>query len=558
MTGRPIACCTVGALLLVPPGGHPAAASGARLVWSPAGAQPDTSTDTTLRPSLPVALSTAITDTGAFARGHRDFSHYATPGMCAAAAVTTGEVLRHSLAALRSEDTLRSRPDEDTLPAQVAVVARTCGAQFTLANTPAPEWKSLFDLALLARNDSLAQAVLAREVAAFPKDRAALQREALDVYLGNVQDQGLHPAEPARPQLAEALVARIDQVGDGSERLAAHLALLQYGVTVQDERLSFRETSRIAALVQQLAQQPRVTNNQLATYGQFLNSAFSGLMGVAYFTAADSVRAIAAQVQRALHGVASDAVCQAWMPTCRTASPEQIEAFLVSNLPGLCPASAPATSTDSHCQTVPPLHATFWFPGKAAGKTAGAHDTLFPVPGRITLMVRPENLCQVSDANDGTLSFPVCYGVPTSVRHWLQEYGSRGVSIVLVTSEYGAAFLSGVETPAQEAERIRWYYQDYWGLPVTVAVQVPRTHTLPAPDGRRFGAWTDTTLFLQGNSGLLIVGRDGKRMQQINFLEGIASYPAVDQALQWALRISPPGDSATAARSVGATGVVTK
>ena len=492
---------------------------------------------------LPPALASITTDTGAFAPGHQNFSDYTVPGLCAAAAATTAEVLRNPLPARQAYDTLNQMPDKDTLPPKARQVARACGAAFTLQNTDSLQWPSLFDLAVMSGNDSLARTVVARrlETTATPQGRQAIERATVSAYLGQPAD-GLHPAQPARPDLAAMLESQWDQQMSPSgpvdvkalaQAVQWHSNLLQYGAQIHDEALVDRELQKISALAHTLT----VPSTTMAAVGGALYAGYVAKMRFAYLASPDSMRPVAVQAQHDLQRFSSDSICpQGWGGTstaCRAASVDTVEAWLTRPL---------GYTTNAQTWRV---HADYWFPPK--GQPA---DTVFPTPGKVTLVVHQILMCSLDE------EWIVYFGCGSeeldAIRQYVHRYGAQGLQVVMVSSTHGWAYLSGALTPRQEAERIRWYYQDFFGLPVTVAVQIPRPEVKIA-DGRRwFGTWDpgqnwyiDSTLFQfqrwqdlgYYSGGIILVGQNGQTLAQRG--SGNNNVPLLDEDIQHALRLPP-------------------
>lgn len=500
---------------------------GSVLAW-PGGLAAQPSRPSAASPTaLPAVLASITTDTGDFAPGHRDFTDYTTPGLCDAAVMETAAVLRNQLQAYLSYDTLRNMPAQDTLPSQAVQVARTCSARFTLANTPQEELGELLSLALAAHNDSLVPRILARRLAAAssPVERALLQRAAVGASLGAYVEWGIQRAEPAHPGLAEALVAQWDTQPDLDLRFFGHEALLAYGVAADDAALVHREAALISTLAHQVAEQPNLSKGVRDTASRTLHTAYNALAHLAYLQSADSLRAVARQAQQDLRSFPSDAICVGWRPNCRTASVDTIATMFAWRWEEGPPE--------------PPLQADFWFPPRGAPKS----DTLFPTPGKITLLVRAQAACALD--SDVLLYHEVCHDLAEHVARWAQRYGPQGVAIVILGSEWGHAFLSGAETAAQEAERLRWYFQDFQQLPVAVAVREPTWKTFPLPDGRRFREQPDVRYGdPQGgvyDPSIVVVGRDGRRMfsDGINSGWGADNYLSIEEQIERVLRLQP-------------------
>jgi hypothetical protein len=107
----------------------------------------------------------------------------------------------------------------------------------------------------------------------------------------------------------------------------------------------------------------------------------------------------------------------------------------------------------------------------------------------------------------------------------LAQYGSHGLTVTVMSAtkrwiDYGDYLpaLAGPFTPAEEAEIIRKYYQEYERLPVTVGIQVRRFTQRPAPDGRfdqvepvvSIPGYCEGGVLNEGDFGCAVLaGRDG-------------------------------------------------
>ena len=451
------------------------------------------------------------------APGHRDFTDYTTPGLCLGAVMTTRAVLRNSLAAIVSYDTLRRHPLRDTLPAGAVQIARACSAKFTLENTNAKEWGFLFNLAVLEGNDSLAKAVLARRLAGASSGAArdTLVLQALQVYL-NVPCEGMERGEPARPELADPLVASLDAPDvDLATQLRAHMLMLEFAQQTNDQQRLHREVAHLATL----AQQAHERGATQAVASRDLSAAYQMLMRMAFFQSADSMQSVAQQAQRTLRQLPNvPDVCSGWPDQCRTASVETIEATLKQGIyGGDDPAGTPAET----------VHETFWFP------KGGVKDTIAPIPGHVTLLWHLAYPCFLDEG--WLLWFNSCQLNVDELRRWINAYTPRGLAVVILQAEYGHSMLSGVESPAQEAERIRWYFQDYQQLPVTVAVHAPDNPVLPLPDGRHLGVLRNDRpeLHYGYQSGAILIGADGKELYRTDI--GDNGAPEIGELIQKAL-----------------------
>lgn len=517
--------------------------------------------------ATPVQLASITTDTGTFAEGHKDFQRYTTPGLCAAAAGLTAEVLRNDLAAVDVYDTLRLLPDKDTLPAKARAVARACGAKFTLQNTPAADWPALFDVALLEGNDSLAQAVATRLIAtaATPEARDTVLHTVFAAYLGTPV-AGLHRVEPARPTLAAALATtyHLGALPAGSldstavkAAIAWHADYLQYGLATHTPALVDQELTQISALAHTFAH-ARPSSKATAGIGRSLFAAYAAVMQQAVTVSPDSLHAVAVRVQRDLQAFPSDSICAPWGgfgPHCRTASLEMLAALLA-------PAFPQGSGWTASAEAPWRLHAAFWFPPKGAS----AADTVFPVPGKVTLVVHNMQAC--SRDHEWIVWFSCDAKELDAVRRYVDRYGAQGLKVVIVSFTRGWSYLSRELTPVQEAARIRWYYQDFIGLPVTVAVQVP-TPEVRLPDGRRgLGqwdstqqAWIDSAIYdnaqIEGHwyeGSMRLMDPHGTLLAQVQ-TNGFGGEDPFDEAIKRALRTVTAMGASTGASTAASTPV---
>ncbi|HXC25531.1 MAG TPA: hypothetical protein VNU46_06410 [Gemmatimonadaceae bacterium] len=496
--------------------------------------RPLVSPDTTHAVAVPASLATITADTGAFAPGNRDFTRFTTPVWCWAAAAHTREVLRGRLAAQTVLDTLTD-PLRDTIGAQeVAVVARACGARFTVAGTAVPDLRYLFGLAVFAQNDTLAQAVLVREVtlATTAAERDTRQLAALHSALA---------ATPARVSLAEAIMVALDARGSVLARMQGHAALLALWETSPvAEHHAQQEEARILALVHAMP----AAGLSSPEVGAVVRAVYRARLAAAFLTHPDSLAGIvqAAQAEPLLPGPPGDDS----FPHDPTFPHWSLAAVLAQ----LGPVDT-SGATDALIGHPPrPLQADFWFPaGGAAGQRGGGRTPILPVRGTVSLVVvgQLDGLACAEYQMLGGMAQERerCFApVAARVRHWLAAYGRAGLSVTVVARAVFANSLFGSLTPAAEAARLRWFIQDYWQLPVTVAVQVQGHTVLPAPDGRRYV----TTLpqlsewAAHGGTGgvgdVFLTGRDGKLMAITDVLAASSQFDAL---LRWAMR--PQGTS---------------
>jgi hypothetical protein len=431
----------------------------------------------------PVALAPALApvDTAIFAPSPTpaDVAHYATPGLCWAAAVYTSVVQRRTDAAQSVLDTIRqTAPTRDTLPAAAVAVAQACLRHFTVAGTPVPQLVDLFTAALQAGEDSLARAVVGRQLAlaATPAARRAVQLDAIQAYLA---------AEPARVAAAESVVAQVDAAGAPATRLAAHERLLAFARSTYDTTRMRQEAERIIAAGQ------AGPFAAIQYHYEPLINAYDALMAIAFVAHPDSMPALAARAQHDLQRFPPgkdfpDSVVQAtlaYMTDYKTMSVQQLLAQLTPMPP----------EEQSAVNTVPaPLQATYWYPRPAHWP---------PGDGPLSLVVYANHGTCVGPFHVGE-NYGDCgaavrgiSGNETSrqvkfvdiVARLAARFSQRGLSITVVAETWPGASLGLLpDATTANAEAIRWYYQDYLKLPVTVAVVVDTVQPLRAPDGRVF------------------------------------------------------------------------
>lgn len=416
-------------------------------------------------PALPLqaSLATITTDTGDLAPGRTVFTRYQTPGLCLVAAQNARTLSRRTVAAQEATDVLqRTDPLRDTMPAGVVVVARSCGGHLSVASAAAVDLPDLFNLALLAQNDTLARAVLERQIALAPTESArfGLLLAAVQAYLG---------AEPAHVAAAEQVVAQLDARGPGAlaAQVAVHDQLEQFGMLTFDQVRVRHEAERVLALLQP------VQGSALQPYGPQLLDAYQSLMSLAFFNTPDSMPALARRAQQDLRRVPPP--------------PGQQNAFVSATFDDVMRMLSPVQDWRQVGHLTPVLRADIWFPTAAA-------DTAYPARGRVALFVQVPEPCYAGYGNFYTpVLDPIsnrCTSLYETLRQWHAQYGAAGLDVTLVaatTGVYGTV-LSGPQTLAEAANNLRWYFLQYLHLPVNrVAVQaVPVSAPLPAPDGRVF------------------------------------------------------------------------
>ena len=423
------------------------------------------------------SLATITTDTGAFAPGDREFTHYQVPGLCLAAAHNTLSVLRRSIAAHAYVDSIKMiAPERETIPTGVAAVARACGVHFTVAGTAVHDLPDLFDLALFEGDSRLARAVINRRVAlaSTAAARDTVLQTAITWYLA---------ATPARVSAAESTVAQVDAFGRESQslswRLVAHRQLLEFAEQTFEWSLMQREAEQILTLSHQM------TDATAATAEPDVERAYGALALVDVAEHPDSLHALAQQARQTLHHARGKGLYRTYA-----------DAPVDTVLDWLVPAPLRAVTLGQHADSgpmFPPLTATYWFPARpdhwppGAGPVSVIVDAAYATAQGI---VRDD--CLDDDKTILSAWAGQCYGdLVRSVRKWTEQYGSK-LAITIVIPTRGRVLRSLLMPPASEADTLAWYFRDYLHLPVTVAVVEAAVRQQPPPNS--YLTYTDTAL----------------------------------------------------------------
>ena len=498
--------------------------------------------DTTLvRPPLPDSLATITTDTGVFAPGPASFARFTVPGLCRAAALYASTVQRQTRAAQGVLDTIHlTAPTRDTLPRQAVTLARTCGARFTVKETPVPELPDLFALALQAGNDTLAEAVMRRQLAlaASPTERGTVLMTAIGGYL---------TAEPARVSAVEAIVAQVDALGPTMQgvRLAVHDSLLRFAESSYDTVYMRQEAERIIALGHDIP-----TDYHQYAYDPVVD-AYRALLEITFVAHPDALPALAARAKEDLsrfpagRRFPSDASWTEQIPDYKTASLDAVSRWL-----------APAELQEAiqgQMPSPPPLQASYWFPARPAHWPPGT--------GSISLVVYSgHGPCLGGITGGGSYNACGWNNVGAGVHTALARYAALGLPITIVVETWRNALGQLPASVVTNADTLRWFYRDHLKLPVTVAVVADSLQELPTPDGRLFPCDADGSVvcwdrsanaqrYLSLSRPVLLLGKRGELLYSgaLQWADGQsrAFSPLFDALLrhQLALPSSPLGST---------------
>lgn len=433
-----------------------------------------------------VNLATITTDTGAFAPGNKDFTRFAVPAQCIAAVEIARDQGRRTLAwqiALRMIH--ETTPERDTVPPGVATVAQACRTQahFTATGVSASELPDLWMLALLEQNDTLAQAVLHRQLALAPN--VAVK----DTILCHVVETYLH-ATPARVTDAETVLARVDALPvteqNHADPLPAHLALLTFAMQSFDEAHMRQEADWIIARSRTM---PFMT---IRYHYDPVIVAYKAQALLAFVYHPDSLLAVAQQAKQNLKRFPPGIEFPKDTAYSLSEAFPYKYASVTEVLDEIRPSGDPSLLS-SHLKrelfSPQSVQAAYWYPNKPAVWPA--------TPGQASLIIYGRNslLDNCLHWDGPLLTWPLsngCAVLRTYLPQWAKQYGTH-LGITLAAHTQGSAIRSVVLPAAAEADSINWYLRTYLNLPITVAVVQDSVWQFPAPDDRHF--WRDTTFY---------------------------------------------------------------
>ena len=268
--------------------------------------------------ALPAALAGISTDTGAFAPGHQDFARYTTPLECADAAALASRVARSKVSVIKTLDTLQDATGDTIGLDQVRRVAQTCGARFTLENTPPIYFAALLTVAVAAQNEPAAQAIFTRMTGTLSSTaRVQLAATILDDLLGGdtTAGVGFNPAHAVLPKLHELytpqrslatfLMGVIDQQGSLVDRVQLQDRLRKYWILRRDMPQVLRQSEQVLAAARQLPHNTLVYPNTPQSIYQPVWMLYHDLLRYAFYHWPDSLPAITRRAQQDL-GVVAD------------------------------------------------------------------------------------------------------------------------------------------------------------------------------------------------------------------------------------------------------------
>jgi hypothetical protein len=419
-----------------------------------------------------VALATITTDTGYFKPGNKDFSRFLVPGMCLGATDEATEIAIRSISAQVAYGLKVATKQVDTLPSVVTQIARNCGARFSVANVTEGDLPDLFELALIAGNDSVAHAVVERlyALAQNAAEQAIVLRKAVEWYLD---------AKPARFATAEVVAARLDAMGpqQGGARLLAHGELLKFARASFDEPTMRKEAERIIRIGHEVPM--RVIQYDCKS----IVEAYMALGEIAQVESPDSIIAVVKRAKQDLDRF----------------PPGQDNGFRAMNLNGVRNVLVPTNAEQFAEKPFPAIAATAWFPNPPTSWPPGN--------GKPSLIIYGDRLAGDCVRSDGSiLTFVVdkdrinnwCGPLYAILPEWKKRYGDN-LTITIVAETEGFAVRSTVLSPTEEADSIGWFFRHHLKLPVNVAVVTDSVWQVSETDGRQYHI--DTTAFARFRRG---------------------------------------------------------
>lgn len=440
---------------------------------------PTLPTGTSNTPSQ-ITGSPVTTDTGALAPGHRDFSRYHTPALCAAAVSSELQASRRTLAAQAAARVPRN-PVHDTLPITVMAVARRCVAQFSLRTTSVQDLPSLFALFLTAGEDALADTIVAQRLM-----RASTDSQRTKVFVAALN--GYLAATPARIDAARALITRAAQTDNPGETaqlwLQLQIALLNFWALARPDA---PERAQFADSILSFVHAGRATGVAGGEQQSAVGDAYRALMSITYLKHANAPdSAVLRLVQQARNDLSRIRPDTVWydprsspqvntpnkptvVPAGRSAADMHAAGYTMQvigrdwatvPLPALLRLIAPAGVLvgDSSRRNLP-LNAVWSSPVSA--------DTIGDTSTVLTLRYWLPDACLA--AYVPPLSNAGCSVPLSQLQQWSHLYGHR-LSLTVVARLHGHALYAGPQPIDAEAQTIVWYVREYWHIPATVAV----------------------------------------------------------------------------------------
>lgn len=361
-------------------------------------------------------------------------------------------------------DTIRYTPATDSVPTSVRTAIRACAARFTVKGVPTDQLLPLGELELVMGNDAEAQAAFDRLTASLSTASTDRRAWILDIMVHTALD-----ARPSRMTLARRYLAQLDALGNAAAygRLSAHTVMASYLWIAGDVAGTIAQSDAAIAGGRAMSR-----NDQLDLFDSLL-VAYGGKKPA--IVVRDGPQAALALL---------DTASSVLMPLTATGTRwgDQVKQGIMQWM------GYEQGNTTPLGTLAKPVHGDYWF-----GGTPG--DTVFPKPGRVTLMV----------FLNAAFSDFYMYAM---VQRLHDKYAARGLDLVYMAYTMGSFRNTVHPKPANEVEQYKRWFLDYVHLPMTFAIEESQYGRLA--DGRRENTpMMNQKNYWHGDDGIL-VGKDGK------------------------------------------------
>ncbi|MBX6330251.1 MAG: hypothetical protein IRY91_00240 [Gemmatimonadaceae bacterium] len=344
------------------------------------------------------------------------------------------------------DDTLPLTPERATAPLPDAVVgtARRCGARFAAVTAPVTDFAPLLQLYLLADRDTDAMTIVRRRLERVPRgalrERAAVLDSAVrGLLLYSFGGPGLR-AQPARRAVAESLLVEANRLPDSvwstEARAVALIPLLgaaeRAGDTAMVQRTAQRYLDILAGVPPALRRAPIYLTGRLIGY------------------AADVIMNEAALEDSLRRGTAPYVALQRALWARASSGNPDAPRFAIG-------------------EPAPRVEGDFWF-----GRDTTAAPR--PTPGKVGLVVYLDSDCR-------DFSLGACWPAYAALHRLAQRFPT--LEVTLMARTHGFFSRMAPPTPAEEAQALHEWWQEFHHLPGALAVTTTAFTRVEAPDRRR-------------------------------------------------------------------------
>lgn len=436
------------------------------------------------------------------------YARYVRPGQCAQMASRLKDLYWRD----KREDTVVYAPATDSVPAPALQAARACAARFSVANVPEGDLLGLIQLYLWTRQDDLAHSATDR-LLKLQASQPALQRGwTLYLIMSSYLD-----ARPARLTEARQYLAQLDALGAPAAdwRMWAYTESARYEMSINDVQTSYADGAAALAASKQMAKNDRIDRayeilDGYTAWGEPTALKSGGHAAVHLFdTAATDLLPLRAP-GTAGSGESSSAADASGGMVLQGAGGQVVimnpggggMTIMSGGAQGGGDANADQMQLRQAIRarqvaytivdtTGPTLNPSHWY-------NRGTDTTPRPKAGMVSLIVSVNAGCGAR-----------CYPTYSSLRRLYNKYHSAGLQIVLVSLTSGYFRNQPMANPADEAEKVRYYYLDFLKLPDVMGVDETE-FSFRAEDHKRMNvAPSAQRAYFRGRNSA-VVGKDGK------------------------------------------------